>query len=298
MLRVGIVGAAGYTGRELIRWLSRHPRARIELVTSESQAGKAVGEVFPEFEFLREMVFAKPDIETINHMDMVFLAVPHGAAQEWAPKIRIPIIDLSTDHRLSHPYGLPEIYGDQLRGKPLIANPGCYATCSILSAWPLRERIQYAVFDAISGYSGGGQNHGYDYDENLIAYKLTDHRHIPEMEQQLGIPFSFTPHVANLFRGMMVTAHLMLKEPMSVDRIRAIYDQAYLGALTRVVDHIPTAKEVANTPFCLIGGFTIDKNGVLCVVSALDNLLKGAVTQAIENMNRQQGFLPTDGLID
>ena len=155
------------------------------------------------------------------------------------------------------------------------------------------------VFDCISGYSGGGKNHGYDYGENIIAYRLTDHNHLKEMSHALGTRPSFTPHVVNTFRGLMCTAHLKLKKPVEARaELLASYQQYYKGSFTRVSEEIPCTKDVLGTPYCQIGALSIEEGAGdhVVAVSVIDNLLKGAASRAIENLNLMFGLPRTAGL--
>ncbi len=269
MIKAGVVGSSGYIGEKLLQELDKHPAVELCIASSTSLTGQAIG----------KLQYTKLTISDLSEMDVVFLAVPHGKAKDIASHLNCNVIDLSADHRLTNTYGLPEINKLSIAHSKLIANPGCYATACILSVYPIKEKIQNVVFDCISGYSGGGKNHTFNVNENIIAYKLTDHFHKQEMSKVLGIPISFTPHVVNTFSGIMCTAHIFLTEP--VKNIRTLYKEFYKN--TKIVDHIPTTKEVVSTSNCIIGGFDQSGNEIV-IISVVDNLLKGAVSQAIENM--------------
>jgi N-acetyl-gamma-glutamyl-phosphate reductase len=294
MITAGIVGGSGFVGQSILRLLLKHPGVKIGPVVSENHAGMKVSDVAPDI--VSDMTFSPMDIRALNACDVVFLAVPHGKAAPLAKDLTCKVIDMTADHRLSKTYGLPEINKQEIAGADLIANPGCYATASILSAYPLKEHIKYAVFDCISGYSGGGVNNAYDYQENMIAYKLTDHFHIKEMSKVLGFDLSFTPHVVNAFAGIMCTAHIQLDGPMEADAVKATYAKYYEGSNTMVADGIPCTKEVVGTPICKIGGFAQEKPDRIVIVSVIDNLLKGAASQAVENMNIMFGLGQKEGL--
>ena len=290
MIKAGIVGASGFVGGNILRLLLRHGGVDEIRVFSTSEAGRPVQEFHEGLD--SALVLEPVDYEVINGLDVVFLAVPHGAAGEHAARIRTRIVDMTGDHRLVWTYGLPELFADRIREATRVANPGCYPTSAILAVYPILDQVDYVVFDSISGYSGGGKNHGYEVQENVIAYKIANHRHTRELRRVLGPVFSFTPHVANLFRGMMTTAHIRLRASMDRDEIISIFKQFYAGTRTLVQGDVPDVKSVAGTPYCRLGGFEFDENGTLVVVSVIDNLLKGAASQAIENMNLMFGLDP------
>lgn len=321
MINAAIVGGSGYAGYNLMKILLGHKQVELKIVTSETHAGKNISEIFPDIK--SNLKFSHITIQDLNRQDIVFLSVPHGKAKELASRLKCKIIDLTSDHRLTHTYGLPEIFSGKISKSGFVANPGCYATACILAAYPLKDSIDHAVFDCISGYSGGGKNNNYDYMENIIAYKLTDHNHIPEITKTLGISFSFTPHVVNTFSGIMCTAHIFLKGKTNAVEIRNQYKKFYAGTFTKVADDdkIPCTKEVTGTPYCQIGGFEeVKYHGILessrnsklfdaiknsndngatneiVIISVIDNLMKGAASQAVENMNLMFGLNHDEGL--
>ncbi len=295
MIKAAVVGGSGYVGQTLFRLLLSHRHAEVEIITSESLFGKKVKEEFPDVN--SELRFTKMNIDDLNKMDIVFLSIPHGAAKNILAKLKTKVIDLTLDHRLTETYGLPELFKDEITQSRIIANPGCYATSCILASYPIKKLIKYVVFDCISGYSGGGKNSNYDFKENIIAYNLTNHNHINEMSHILPFKFSFTPHVVNCFKGIMCTAHISIKKNITTKTIKKLYEQYYLNSLTKIVDYIPASKEAVNSSYCIIGGFEIDKNNQLVIISVLDNLYKGAASQAIENMNLMFGFYYKEGLM-
>ena len=293
MISVGIVGGSGYTGEKIAKLLESHKGAKVKMICSQTSAGKKVNEVLPELK--TDLVFSSIDISKLNQMDCVFLAVPHGAAKEIASKLTCKVIDLTADHRSTHTYGLPEVYSNEIKKATLVANPGCYATACLLASLPVKDQIDSVVFDCISGYSGGGKTSKYDFEENIIAYSLVNHFHKNEIQDKLGMKISFTPHVVNAFNGLMCTAHIALKEGMSKEVLFEKYSSLYKDTLTQVSETIPCTKEVLNSPFCKI---SFEVNGLeLVVVSVLDNLMKGAASQAIQNMNLLFGFNQTEGLV-
>jgi len=291
-IKVGIVGGSGYAGEMLIKLLSKHPHVKIGAVCSTS----IVGENIPG----TELTYSSLSLDILNKMDIVFLSVPHGKASPLISRLKCKVIDMSSDSRLSAYYGIPELEKKKKKiiDDNLVANPGCYATACILSAYPIKNRIKKVVFDCISGYSGGGKkaSEKYDYEGNIIAYDLVDHFHIKEISKALDAKISFTPHVVDAFSGIMCTAHIFLKKKVSASQVKKIYSKFYNGTFTHVYDKVPCSKDAVKTPYCLIGGFEIDSNCCLAVVSVIDNLMKGAASQAVENMNMMFGMKHDVGL--
>ncbi len=290
MIKVGIVGGSGLVGLNLIKLLSKHKYAKVKIVTSTTQVGKNVPKT--------NLVFSSFSIKKLNNMDVVFLAIPHGKAKLLVPKLKCKVIDLTADHRLTNTYGIPEVFSNKIKHSYLVANPGCYATACILATYPIKDLVNYAVFDCISGYSGGGKKakKKYDYENNIIAYKLTDHFHKEEISNVLPFGISFTPHVVNTFSGIMCTAHVFLNDKINLEELKQAYKKFYKGTFTKIADKIPCTKDVAKTSFCHVGGFKIDENNQLVIVSVIDNLFKGAASQAIENMNLMFGISHDEGL--
>ncbi len=321
-IKVGIIGASGYTGHELIKILVRHPKVELIVLNSENNAGKKVREIYPDFKI--EFVYTHFSIKEINemHMDVVFLALPHTKAMDYALELRCKIIDLSADYRFKKPgkyekiygfahkdkkrkvvYGLPELFREKIKHAKFIANPGCYATGIIISAYPIQKLAKYMVFDCKSGWSGAGKNSIYVKDNsiiknNIIAYNLTKHRHKYEIQQFIKTKLSFTPQVIDTFRGMMIVSHILLKGMHNSAKIRERYIKFYKNSLfVKIVDTIPDIHVVQNTNKLLLGGFEIDENNQLVIVGVLDNLIKGASGQAVQNMNLMFGFKEDEGLI-
>lgn len=290
MIKIGLVGASGYVGYNLMKILLKQTEVELKIATSNTYKGKKIKEIFKDLD--SDLTFTKISTGKLNSMDIVFLAVPHTKAKTIAKELTCKIIDMTKDHRTTDTYGLPEIFKEDIKKSTLIANPGCYATACILATYPIKDRIKYIVFDCISGYSGSGKNPKYDYEENIIAYSITDHNHIDEISKTLDLKFSFTPHVVNTFRGLMCTAHIFLKDDtkISTQDIKEKYRKFYTNTQTKIVDHVPCTKKVTKTPYCHIGGFEKDNNNQLVIISVIDNLMKGAASQAIENMNIMFGF--------
>jgi N-acetyl-gamma-glutamyl-phosphate reductase len=330
MIKAGIIGASGYTGGELLRLLVNHPNVKLELATSRSLAGKNVTNTHRHLEGFLDLKYENPDAEEIKERcDAVFVAVPHGAAMKYVPELLdggTKVIDLSADYRLetaefekiyemnhSDPrnavYGLVELHPEAAE-EELVANPGCFPTGAILAAAPLAAAglIDIAVFDSKTGISGAGispteASHYPNLSENIIPYKLTAHRHRAEIVQELTRldgrlkNINFTPHVIPSIRGIFTTAHLFTKEPLSIDDLKNIYEGFYRDRpFIRLSSKVPSLTAVRGTNFCDIG-FEADKeNNRIVVLSAIDNLVKGASGQAIQNMNLMFGLDETLGL--
>ncbi len=320
--KVGIIGASGYTGYELIKILKKHPNVELSVLNSQTYAGQTVKSLYPDF-FDSSLKFTNVPIEEISNLDLVFLAVPHKTAMGIVPKLKCKVVDLSADYRfkkteiyekvygIKHTdkktkaaYGLPELFKEKIKKANVIGNPGCYATVCTLSAYPIQKLAKYIVFDCKSGWSGAGKESAYAKNpdiikENMVAYKLTNHRHKPEIDQFIKSKSSFTPHVIDAFQGMMATAHILLKKTMSKEQIVKMYEDFYKGQpfVKIVKGKIPEIKDAAKTNYCRIGGFEIDENNQLVVVAVIDNLLKGASGQAVQNMNLMLGFDESEGLM-
>jgi N-acetyl-gamma-glutamyl-phosphate reductase len=310
--RVGIVGARGHTGAELIRLIARHPRLALAFVSSRELAGQRVAGHVPEFD--GELAY-----ENLGHDDVarkgadaVVLALPNGKSGEIVAVIDAEapdtfVVDLSADHRFDDAwyYGLPELTRARYAGQRRISNPGCYATAMQLAVAPLKERLAAppACF-GVSGYSGAGtapsdRNDPDKLRDNLMPYSLVDHVHEREVTRRLGVPVEFMPHVAPHFRGITLTANLWLQQPAKRDDVLAQYRDFYAGeALVRVVDEAPWVSAIAGRHHAEIGGFAVAPGGRrVVVVATLDNLLKGAATQALQNLNRAFGFDETEGIV-
>jgi N-acetyl-gamma-glutamyl-phosphate reductase len=302
---VGIVGARGHTGAELIRLVARHPRLDLAFVSSRELAGQRVADRIEDFSGDLRYDDLGADGVAAKRADAVVLALPNGKAAPYVGAINVAksdtvIVDLSADYRFddSWYYGLPELYRSNYRGQRHISNPGCYATAMQLAIAPMKELLAAppACF-GVSGYSGAGttpsdKNDPEKLRDNLIAYSLVDHTHEREVTRHLGFPVEFMPHVAPHFRGITLTANLWLREKMTVDTISARYRDRYAGEpLVRVVEDAPWVSRIANHHHVEIGGFAVAPGGKrVVVVATLDNLLKGAATQALQNLNLALGF--------
>ncbi len=303
MINAAVIGASGYAGFELLKLLEKHPEVKIIALNSEHNAGTEVKEIYHEYN--GNAKYTNLSIEQLNNTaDIIFLATSDGTAKEIAKKLKTKIIDLSADHRLTEVYGLPELNKTEIKKAKLVANPGCYASAALLSLLPLRKNkiVKNIIIDGKSGYSGAGKtpndrNSSEKLRNNVVAYALSQHKHIAEMEKTFGMKISFTPHVLSYFRGLLCTTHILLNKPTNSDEIKKIYKEYYKNAeFVKIMDTIPTLHDVQNTNYCAIGGFEIDKNNRLVIISAIDNMLKGASSQAIQNMNIMFGLKETEGL--
>lgn len=302
--RVGVIGARGHAGSELLRILDHHPHVEIELSGSRELAGQPVPEIAGLF-----FESLTPEEVGERHLDALFLALPDGVGGPWSEAVSddTVIVDISADHRFddSWVYGLPELFRDKITGARRIANPGCYATALQLAIAPFVEDLHGVptVF-GVSGYSGAGttpspRNDPDNLKDNLIPYKLTGHNHEREGTHHLGQTVRFMPHVHPAFRGLLVTAHMPLAEPMTVEEASARLTASYASEpLVDVQEEIPTLRDGTELTGVLIGGITISEDGLgLIVVAAEDNLLKGAAVQAVQNMNLALGLPETEGIL-
>jgi N-acetyl-gamma-glutamyl-phosphate reductase len=325
MKTVGIIGASGYTGHELVKLLGRHESVDLRVLNSRNYADQKISSLYRDFQ--GEEVYTGYSFDEINalELDLIFLALPHAKSMDTIAALattNTKLIDLSADYRFKDGaiyekvygrapltteydwvYGLPELFKTDIQNAHAVANPGCYATASILAAYPIKDDATHIIFDCQSGYSGAGRDSRYAKNpellqDNLIAYSLTKHRHKYEIEQFIDSPLSFTPHVFNTFEGMMCTAHILLKDTADSAEIIKRYQDFYGdAAFVRVNEATPDVRQTQKTNFCDIGGFEIDETNQLVVVSSLDNLWKGAAGQAIQNMNLMLGFEETTGLV-
>jgi N-acetyl-gamma-glutamyl-phosphate reductase len=301
---IGIVGARGHTGAELIRLVARHPRMVLAFVSSRELVGQAVGDHVADHPGTLQYENLAPDEMAHRDADAVVLALPNGKSGEFVAAIdacapgRL-VVDLSADHRFDDwYYGLPELTRSQYAGQRRIANPGCYATAMQLAIAPLREALAGPpTCFGVSGYSGAGatpsdRNDPDKLRDNLMPYALADHLHEREVTRQLGLPVEFMPHVASHFRGITMTVNLWLQRATTRDAVAARYQSFYAGEpLVRIVDEAPWVSAIARRHHAEIGGFTLAPGGRrVVVVATLDNLLKGAATQAMQNLNLAFGF--------
>ena len=339
MIKVGIIGATGYTGAELVRILIRHREVKIVWYGSRSYVEQEFASIYRNFFRIVEDVCLDDNIEElIQEVDVIFTATPQGYCSSFLTEEilqKVKVIDLSADYRISDVgiyetwykrthespqlieeavYGLSEINRDEIKEARLIANPGCYTTCSILSLYPLvREGIidtTTLIIDAKSGTSGAGRGASIDnlyceVNENMKAYAVAAHRHTPEIEEQLSIAagedltISFTPHLVPMNRGIITTSYASLCETVTKEMIRSIYNKYYGNAtFVRIMEEgkLPETRWVKGSNYIDIG-FVIDaRTNRIVVVACIDNLMKGAAGQAVQNMNLMFGFEETEGL--
>jgi N-acetyl-gamma-glutamyl-phosphate reductase common form len=309
---VGLVGARGYVGQELCKILARHPRFAIGFVASKSHAGRPISSQLEGAP--ADLCFEDLDPEAVaaRGADAVVLALSNDQASPYVAAIerRRPetvVLDVSADHRFDDAwvYGLPEINRARVQSARRIANPGCYATALALAVKPLYPSFIDAPAQAfgVSGYSGAGATPSPRNDvdllrDNLMPYSLVGHTHEREVARHVG-PVWLVPHVAPFFRGITMTVSLRLREGITAAALKGIYTSAYADEpLVRIVDEIPLPRDAANRPHATIGGFATtasERHGVLVVT--LDNLLKGAASQAVQNLNLAFGWPEMEGIL-
>jgi N-acetyl-gamma-glutamyl-phosphate reductase len=338
MLNVAIIGATGYTGLELARLLSAHPKVKISALTSESKAGMSYSQCFPAFKNKLDLELEALNPDTIaKKASLVFLCLPHQEAMEAAKDFLARgcrVIDLSADFRLSAAevyeawygphrchdllkeaaYGLPELHREQIKKARLIANPGCYPTSCILGLAPLIKGkwidLKTIHCDAKSGVSGAGKKADpsilfCEVHEGVKAYKVGQHRHTPEIEQEISrlagekVMVSFTPHLIPMDRGILSTLYAQTIRPTDLKILHRLYEDFYKEepfVRIRPSGEFPDTRDVRFTNYCDIGVHFDDRTGRVVIVSVIDNLTKGASGQAVQNMNLMMGFNETEGL--
>ena len=329
MLEVAIIGASGYTGGELLRFLDVHGEVEVVAATSRQYADTPIRKVHPHLHDL-DLKFTDKSPSDLD-VDMVFTATPHGASMSIVPQLvekGVKVVDLSGDYRfddigiyekwygLKHEqpldavYGLPEMYREEIKKANLVANPGCYPTGAILAGIPLVKEglADILIADSKSGVSGAGikptpATHYPNISDNIVPYAVTTHRHMPEIQEKLGkfgdVRVSFTPHLVPIIRGIITTLHSFPNREVSSEEIMELYKKQYHDeTFVRVLDagEIPRLSSVRGSNFCHVGCFEIDENGRLVVVTAIDNLVKGASGAAVANMNLMCGFPETMSL--
>ncbi|PWU69679.1 N-acetyl-gamma-glutamyl-phosphate reductase [Gracilibacillus dipsosauri] len=338
-MNVAIIGGTGYGAVELIRFLYNHPNVTLTTIISHSNSGTSFSEVYPHLSDLVNVEMESFDEDQLaKEVDLVFFATPSNVSKHQIPKLidkGIKCIDLSGDFRLEDHelyeqyygeemaeakyidqavYGLSEINNESIKGASLIANPGCYPTATTLGLIPVlandmveRKNI---IIDAKTGVSGAGRSlslntHFSEMNENFKAYKIGNHKHIPEIEQVLSkaaeeeIQITFTPHIVPMTRGIMSTMYVDLKEKQSTNQLIALYEDFYkYHPFVRIRKEgvFPQTKEVYGSNYCDIGLYADQRTGKLIIVSVIDNLVKGASGQAIQNMNIMNGWEETTGL--
>ena len=337
-LKVAVVGATGYAGCELIKILLKHPEAAITSVSGKVEKPEKISDTFPVFKGQLDLVCDNVDVPAIsNAADVIFLALPHKVSMLFVPdflKAGKKVVDLSADYRLKDAgvyekwygakhtgpdllkaavYGLPELHKKEIVESVFIANPGCYPTGSILGCAPLVSKglvdTDQIIIDAKSGVTGAGRTASLalnfaELNENFKAYKINQHQHMPEIDQELSaaaglkIGVTFTPHLVPMNKGILSTIYFTLKKEASAADLLALYKQFYKDApFVRILDEgiFPETKNVYSTNYCDIGIKVTGKRAI--VITAIDNLWKGAASQAVQNMNLMMGYGETAGLI-
>jgi N-acetyl-gamma-glutamyl-phosphate reductase len=333
-MKVGIVGASGYTGAELLRLLTSHPEFEVAAVTAHAHAGEVVGEHTPSLRAAYpDLSYEDFDPGRLDGLDLVFCALPHGESQRLVPELRERVgvvVDLAADFRLRDPalypqwygdahaspglladaiYGLPELFRGGLAGATLVAAAGCYPTAAGLALAPLLRAglVQPAgiVVDAASGVSGAGRGaketlHFGTVDEDFVAYGLLTHRHTPEMEQILGAQVLFTPHLAPMVRGILATCYARPAEShpdlTTADVLRVLHDAYDEEPFVVVTEAPPSTKATAGSNAAHVTARVDPRTGWVLALCALDNLVKGASGQAIQCANAAFSLPETTGL--
>ena len=331
MFAVGIVGASGYAGAELLRLCHLHPQLEVAWATGDTQAGSLVGALYPSLAAAYPSLrFESFDPDLVGDVDLVFLALPHGASQHMVNDILETgrkVVDLAADFRLQDPavyerwygeahgapglvdrfvYGLPELYRDDLTGADAVASAGCYPTAAALALAPFVAagaiEASGIIVDAASGVSGAGRlpKHGTHFgtaNEDFTAYGLLDHRHTPEMEQAIGAALLFTPHLAPMTRGILATCYARPTGPTSTEDVLGLLVDAYKGEPFVVVSPTsPSTKATWGSNSVHLTARYDERTGWVVVLAALDNLVKGASGQAVQCANILLGLDETAGL--
>ncbi len=338
MIKVGIVGATAYTSLELIKILLRHPDADISYLGTRREDNFKISDIFPVLTNTLDMPCSKMvQGDLPDGIDLVFVTLPPVIAMQYVPDLLnagMRVVDLSADYRFQEKsvyerwygtkhtdptnlesaiYGLPEIFRDKINKANLVANPGCYPTATIIGLAPLiingYVHTGDIIVDAKSGISGKGREstegtHYCECNENVEAYKVGEHRHMPEIENILSLigtsksKVYFTPHLIPMNRGILCTTYAKIKNRSSIEEIIAIYSDFYSKepfVRIRKDNKLPKTKDVANTNFCEISIRVVDER--IIILSSIDNLIKGAAGQAVQNMNIMYGFKETLGLL-
>ena len=339
MIKVGIIGSTGYAGGELVRLLMNHKEAEIKWFGSRSYVDKKYADVYQNFFQIVDDKCMDDNMEALaNEVDVIFTATPQGLCASLVNEDilnKVKIVDLSADFRIKDVatyeswygiehkspqfieeavYGLCEINREDIKNARLIANPGCYPTCSTLSIYPLAKEglidMSTVIIDAKSGTSGAGRGAKVDnlyceVNENIKAYGVANHRHTPEIEEQLSyasgeeVLLNFTPHLVPMNRGILITAYATLKKDVTYEEVKAVYDKYYVNEkFVRVLekDVCPQTKWVEGSNYVDVN-FKIDpRTKRIIMMGAMDNLVKGAAGQAVQNMNLMFGLKESEGL--
>jgi N-acetyl-gamma-glutamyl-phosphate reductase len=338
MIKVGIIGASGYTGEELARILALHPQVELTVATSRQYAGKKLSDIYPNLRGLVELTVEDVVVEDLaGRADVFFTAVPHQTAMDIVPQLLTrgcKVVDLSADFRIHQAavyeqwyvphtareyldravYGLPELHREAIRQTILVANPGCYPTSIILATAPLLKAglidPDTIIADSKSGASGAGRGVAVgtlfcEVSEGFKAYKVGEHRHTPEIEQEISelagrpVVISFTPHLLPMSRGILSTIYAALKPGVGSTQVRALFEEFYRGErFVRLCKEgeVPATQFVRGSNFCDIGWKIDSRTGRIVLISTIDNLVKGAAGQAVQNMNLICGLPEETGL--
>lgn len=336
-VRAAVLGASGYTGADMIRLAARHPAIKLTALVAKSHAGQSLAQVFPHLASLDLPKLVTPEEVDWSSVDIAFCGLPHGTAHSEIAKLpkHIKVIDMSADFRLRDPglyaewyanehsapgvlaeavYGLTELYREKIKDARVVACPGCYPTAVLLALQPLAKakliETTDIIIDAKSGVSGAGRSLKQNLlfseaGEGLSPYGIGNHRHVPEIEQQLAlaagsrVTVNFTPHLAPMSRGELCTSYVRLAGEATAADLRQALSRAYADEpFVRVLEDgaIPATQHVRGSNFCHIGIFADRIQGRAIVVSAIDNLVKGSAGQALQNFNVMHGFAETAGL--
>jgi N-acetyl-gamma-glutamyl-phosphate reductase len=337
--KVGIVGATGYTGAELLRLLLHHPEVEVTALTSQKYAGVPIDQVFPSLMKSLELKCEELTVGQISKKtDFIFTAVPHKTAMETVPlfyRLGKKVVDLSADFRLRDPavyerwyqkhtasdllresvYGLPELHRDKIRSAKIVGNPGCYPTGALIGLIPLVKKglvsLEGIVVDSKSGVSGAGRDVVLEslfceVNEGVKAYKIFAHRHTPEIEQELSqmaqkeIRVTFVPHLIPMDRGILSTLYVRLVKKLKTEELLDAFEDYYREEpFIRIYPKgkLPNTKDVRGSNFCDIGVAVSEPDGRAVVITAIDNLVKGASGEAVQNMNIMLGYPETMGLL-
>lgn len=339
MIKVGIVGGTGYTGVELLRLLAAHPEVEIQAITSRSEKGMPVADMYPNLRGHLDLAFSEPDMAVLTKCDVVFFATPNGIAMTMARELveaGVKVIDLAADFRIKDiqewskwygmehacpelvekaVYGLPEVNRAEIKNAQLIANPGCYPTAVQLALLPLIENglvdTDNLIADAKSGVSGAGRGAAVAFlqaesSESFKAYGVAGHRHLPEIKQGLAIAnksdvgLTFVPHLVPMIRGIEATCYARLKDStVSVEQLQSLYENKYADeAFVDVMPagSLPETRSVKGANNCRIAIHVPQGGDTVVILSVIDNLVKGAAGQAVQNMNIMFGLNESTGL--
>jgi N-acetyl-gamma-glutamyl-phosphate reductase len=333
MVSVGIIGASGFTGAELLRIAAQHPEFEVTYATGDSQVGVSAASLYPSLAAAYPgLIFEAIDVERARQLDLVFLGLPHEASMSLAPQLVGKVgcvVDLSAAYRLKNAaqyplyygfehdqpgllsdavYGLPELHRAELAGASLVATPGCYVTAATLALRPLVEagviETSGVIVDAVSGVTGAGRKADYGYsfttlDENFAAYGLQNHRHTPEMEQEIGAQLLFTPHLAPMNRGILATCYARptVGASVSTASLLDLMRARWAGEPFMVVtDGLPSTKATLGSNAVHVTARYDERTNTIIAIAALDNLAKGASGGAVQSANIALGFEETMGL--